>query len=282
MEELALNAYAKINLTLDVLGTRPDGFHEVQMVMQSVALADKLYFQLAPELSLTCTDPELPVDATNLVIKSARVLQELYQVKRGATIHLEKHIPMAAGLAGGSSDAAATLWGLNILWDLRLAPGELLRIGAQLGSDIPFCLIGGTALAQGRGERLTLLPQLPKQWLVLVKPDFGVATCEIYQKWDGAKRLAQPTSPQFIAALEQGAQDKLWDSLDNHLEDVTCQLYPEVRVIKEKLLQAGAKKAVMSGSGPTVYGIMEGQEAAEQAARLLRKQYSQVFVTYTL
>lgn len=282
MEELALNAYAKINLTLDVLGTRPDGFHEVQMVMQSVALADKLYFQLAPELSLTCTDPELPVDATNLVLKSARVLQELYQVKRGATIHLEKHIPMAAGLAGGSSNAAATLWGLNILWDLRLAPGELLRIGAQLGSDIPFCLIGGTALAQGRGERLTLLPQLPKQWLVLVKPDFGVATGEIYQKWDEAKRLAQPTSPKFIAALEQGAQDKLWDSLDNHLEDVTCQLYPEVSVIKEKLLQTGAKKAVMSGSGPTVYGIMEGQEAAEQAARLLRKQYSQVFVTHTL
>lgn len=283
MQELSVNAYAKINLTLDILGTRPDGYHEVQMLMQSVALADCIQLSKAEKISLTCTEPNLPTDAGNLIVRSALLLQEKYGVQVGATISLAKNIPVAAGLAGGSADAAATLAALNYLWDLRLTVGELVSIAAELGSDIPFCLIGGTALAQGRGERLTILPRLPRTWLVLVKPNFGVSTKEIYAKWDerGVKSL-KPCSGQAVGAVQSGNWAELFELLNNQLEEVTINLFPEVKKIKQHLLQAGATKALMSGSGPTVYGIMRGQTDAERAAASLRQMYSQVFVTYTL
>lgn len=285
MDHLTLNAYAKINLSLDVLGLRDDGFHQVEMVMQSISLADKLRFERASDLCLTCNDPTLPTDTNNLVLKAARILKNRYKVSQGARIYLEKNIPVAAGLGGGSSDGAMTLWGLNILWDLRLSAGELLNIAGELGSDVPFALIGGTIFAQGRGEKLTTLPPLPRLWLVLVKPSVAVSTKEIYKKWDElavSAQVSQTYTPKLVQALENGQGDLAWKFFGNHLEEVTTRLYPEVKKIKEKLLENGAKRAVMSGSGPTVYGIMEGKEAALKVQRQLKKHYAHVYVAHTL
>lgn len=285
MENLTLNAYAKINLTLDVLGSRPDGYHQVETVMQSISLADVLHFKQAPDLRLTCSDASLPTDERNLAFKAALLLKERYGVSQGAEIHIEKNIPVAAGLGGGSSDAAMTLWGLNLLWDLRLTAGELLTLAGEIGSDVPFALIGGTLLARGRGERLTTLSPLPKLWLVLVKPQVAVSTKEIYGKWDelaGPVKAFSFLTPKLVKALERGQLNLILAFLGNHLEEVTTQLYPEVAEIKEKLLKNGAKRAIMSGSGPTVYGIMEGKEAALAAQEQLKKQYAQVYVAHTL
>jgi 4-diphosphocytidyl-2-C-methyl-D-erythritol kinase len=280
--KLSINAYAKINLTLDVLAKRADGFHEVEMVMQSVALADTVSFESADELVLNCSHSSLPVNEENLVMRTAVYLQELFKVAKGARISLVKNIPLAAGLAGGSSDAAATLYGLNLLWDLRLTTAELVNIGQNLGSDIPFCVIGGTALAKGRGEKLTLLPKLPKFWLILVKPDLDVSTQEIYSLWGTLARKQVNKSPAMVAAIQTGHRNSIIANLNNHLEYITSQINPEVNTIKQKLLKLGAMKAVMSGSGPTVYGIMKGESEALLAKKVLSQYYRHVYVTHTL
>ncbi|MDS1030294.1 4-(cytidine 5'-diphospho)-2-C-methyl-D-erythritol kinase [Bacillota bacterium LX-D] len=282
MDNLTINAYAKINLTLDVFRLRPDGFHEVQMVMQSISLKDRLSFAPASTLTLTATDPQLVNDQTNLVMKSAELLMSKTGVKKGAAIKIEKNIPLAAGLAGGSSDAAAALLGLNILWDLGLTIGDLITIGAELGSDVPFCLIGGTILAQGRGEILRFLPKIPKLWLVLVKPDFGVSTKEVYQRWDELGEKLPEQSFQALEAIYTGDRNRVVAALSNHLELITGKLYPEVLKIKQKLYDLGAKKAIMSGSGPTVYAVVDDETMAQRMALLLKNDYSQVYVTSTI
>lgn len=280
--DFSINAYAKINLTLDVLHKRADGYHEVEMVMQSVALADTLTFEPANEFRLVCNNPRLPVDEHNLVTRTAFYLKERYNVTKGAKISLQKNIPLAAGLAGGSSDAAATLHGLNLLWDLRLSTAELIHIGKELGSDIPFCLLGGTALAMGRGEQLTLLPKLPKLWLVLVKPDLDVSTKDIYAHWEswGANQINK--SSQMVQAIKESRREGVLEHLSNHLECVTSKLYPQVMDIKQKLVANGALKAVMSGSGPTVYGVMKSESEASRLKKFLSQYYEYVYVTYTL
>lgn len=280
--KFSLNAYGKINLTLDVLRKRADGFHEVEMVMQAIALADVLTFEPAERVELICTDPRLPIDERNLVTRTALFIKNKYKLTQGARITLRKNIPLAAGLAGGSSDAAAALYGLNLLWDLRLTTAELIHLAQELGSDVPFCLLGGTVLAQGRGEQLTLLPKLPKFWLVLVKPDFEVSTKEIYAHWSSLKSGQVNKSGLMVQAIKKGQREDIIKHLSNHLERVTGELYPEVLSIKEKLAANGALKAVMSGSGPTVYGVMRNEEEALILKQLLNKYYEQVYVTYTL
>ncbi|GEA14546.1 MAG: 4-diphosphocytidyl-2-C-methyl-D-erythritol kinase [Moorella sp. (in: firmicutes)] len=285
MDALKVRAYGKINLTLKVLDRRPDGFHNLSTIFQVIALQDTLTFSRCPEgINLEVKGAPLPAGPDNLVYRAAALLQQRYGFP-GVRITLTKRIPLAAGLAGGSSDAAATLLGLNYLYNLGLTPGQLAREGARLGSDVPFCVLGGTALGRGRGEELYLLPPAPRLWLVLVKPPFGVSTAAVYQGWDAAPSRQNPEPPdeeKALAALRAGDREQLVRALGNDLEIVTCRLYPEVMAIKLSLVAAGAERAVLCGSGPTVFGVAPDRETAINIASRLRQTYPETIVTCTL
>ncbi len=285
LQTLTIGAYAKINLTLRVLGQRPDGFHELSTILQNIALHDRITLNKSSKgIRLRVSGAPLTAGVDNLAYKAATALQKKYNFP-GVDIDLEKKIPLAAGLGGGSADAAATLLGINYLYGLGLTPGQLSREGAALGSDVPFCVLGGTALGRGRGEELSLLPPPAKLWLVLVKPDFGVSAARAYKNWDTYPRwrtLESPDERAAIEALKIGDRQQLKNALGNELEGVVCQLYPQIETIKNKLLNAGAERVIMCGSGPTVFGLAVDQAQAEHIAAQLKGIYSQVIVSHTL
>lgn len=251
-------APAKINLTLDVLHKRTDGFHEVEMVMTTVDLADRVWLESTNDGKITIHSSEryVPNDRKNLCYQAAELIQQKMGITRGVHITLEKSIPVAAGLAGGSSDAAATLRGLNRLWNLRLSAEELAKLGAEIGSDVAFCVHGGTALATGRGELIQELPSPPNCWVILAKPAISVSTADIYGKLS-LSNVKHPNTPQMIEALNEGDYRKLCTSIGNVLEPVTMALYPEVENIKKHMKKFGADAVMMSGSGPTVFGLVQ-------------------------
>lgn len=270
--EVKLEARAKINLMLDVLGKRADGYHELSTVMQSITLADTLVFRSAgPGIVLRTSHPRLPVDKGNLVYRAAEALAEMHEPLTGVEIWLDKRIPVAAGLGGGSADAAATLLGLNTLWNLGLTMAELRQVAGTLGSDIPFCLSGGTALATGRGEIIRPLPALPPYWVVLVTPPFGVSTAEVYRQLQLTADTAHPQTEGVVRAIRQGDLSGLIPQMVNVLETVTEKVHPEIRVIKAGLQAMGAAVSLMSGSGPTVFGLFTAREKAAAACRQARK-----------
>lgn len=277
-----MEARAKINLTLDVLGRRPDGYHEVEMIMQTVELSDVVSFQQAPEgVAVTTDHPLLAGGESNIAHKAARLLMERYGVNKGINIHINKRIPVAAGLAGGSTDAAAVLLGLNKIWSLGLSVAELTDLGAQIGSDVPFCIIGGTALAQGRGEILTALPGVPEMWLVLVKPALEVSTAEVYGNYNAAKVERHPATQEAVRAIYDRNMEGLLKNLANVLESVTLSRYPEVSLVKETMISVGISQVLMSGSGPTVFGVVGSQAEALQRADVLRQRLPGMFITVT-
>jgi len=280
----SLEAQAKINLTLDVLGKRPDGYHEVEMIMQSIQLHDVLHFSLREQgLELISAVEGVADDKDNLIYQTAVKLKELYNVTAGAKIILEKNIPVAAGLAGGSADAAATLQGLNKLWSLNLSLDTLCEIGAQLGSDIPFCLRGGTMLAKGRGEILTTLPSFPQTYVVLAKPVLGVSTAWVYNNYDQSKVDKHPETAMVIEELQKKNSQGIAALLCNVLESVTIKKYNEISLLKEKMLEFGASASLMSGSGPTVFGLVDTKEQAEElATRLEQITSARIIVTRTV
>lgn len=283
MDKLTVPAYAKVNLVLDVLGLRPDGYHEVNMVMQAVALADLVTVSRRPEgITLSSDRPDLPVGDDNLAFRAARLLLEHTGTSAGLHIHITKRIPVAAGLAGGSTDAAAVLLAANYLLELGLTNARLAQLGAKLGADVPFCLLGGTARATGIGERLSLLPAAPLLWLVLVKPDFGVSTRDVYRWFDQQPVSRRPDTGQAIRALEDRDAEGLISAMGNVLEPVTATRHPEVAVIIDELVALGARRAVMCGSGPTVFGIAFDRQHAEAMAAAFRPRYKEVFVTHTI
>lgn len=259
-----LQTSAKVNLALEVLGKRQDGYHELITVLQVVDLSDRLVLEENDALTLKTNDPALPTDERNLVVRSGRLLQAAARVSRGVRITLDKRIPVAAGLGGGSSDAAATLWGLNRLWGLRWPTTRLAELAAQLGMDVPFFLAGGRALATGRGEILRPLPSAPSLSLVLVLPNFALSTREVYEQvppdlvGDGSRVKA------LIAALATQSTARVAAALYNSLEAVVEPKYPAIARIKSALLGAGALGAVMSGSGPTVVGVARSLDHAKQ------------------
>ena len=280
----SLEAQAKINLTLDVLGKRPDGYHEVEMIMQSIQLHDVLHFSLREQgLELISAVEGVADDKDNLIYQTAVKLKELYNVTAGAKIILEKNIPVAAGLAGGSADAAATLQGLNKLWSLNLSLDTLCEIGAQLGSDIPFCLRGGTMLAKGRGEILTPLPSFSQTYVVLAKPMLGVSTAWVYNNYDQSKVDKHPETAMVIEELQKKNSQGIAALLCNVLESVTIKKYNEISLLKEKMLEFGASASLMSGSGPTVFGLVDTKEQAEElATRLEQITSAKIIVTRTV
>ena len=283
MRSLTLSAPAKLNLTLDILGSRSDGYHEMRMVMQSVSLADRVTLELDSAGGVRADSGLgfLPKDRKNLAVSAALAFFEaLGQEPPGLRITLEKKIPVCAGTAGGSSDAAAVLRGLNELSGAGLSPERLAEIGARVGSDVPYCVLGGTMLAEGRGEVLTPLTSLPACSIVLCKPAFSISTPVLFQAWDRQKRRLRPDTDGLIAALEAGDLPGIAQRVYNVFEAVLpANQRREIDRIKNALIQSGALGAAMTGSGPTVFGIFDREDLAKAAADQLAEQYSEVFLT---
>jgi len=262
---MLLKAYAKINLVLDVLGTRPDGYHELFTIMQTLELHDMVEIKEAEEIELVVEGAELSSGSDNLAFRAADLLRRRTGYRGGAYIKLFKRIPLEAGLAGGSSDAAAVLHGLNNLWNLGMMQSELERLGAVIGSDVPFCLRGGTALVQGRGERVESLPSLPPLGVLLAKPSFGLSTAQVYRLYDELVEPQHLDNHGMLQAVCSGYVDGVIARLGNVLEQATLSLHPEIRELKEILAWAGALGVLMSGSGPTVFGLFDSKSAALHA-----------------
>ncbi|HIT32709.1 MAG TPA: 4-(cytidine 5'-diphospho)-2-C-methyl-D-erythritol kinase [Candidatus Enterenecus stercoripullorum] len=275
-------AFAKLNLTLDILGKREDGYHDLQMVMQSIALADTL--TITPgEGRMDTSLSYLPSDDRNLAQLAAAAFRAATGLEVRVDITIDKRIPVCAGLAGGSSDAAAVLRALNECTNAGLTPEQLAKIGEQVGSDVPYCVMGGTALAEGRGERLTPLPPLPACHVVVCKPPFPISTPQLFARVDMKKIVRRPDTAGMIAALEAADLAGAARRMYNVFEDV---LEPRRRVqideIKARLIDCGALGACMTGSGPTVFGLFDGEAAARLAAQRLGEQYREVFLTQTV
>jgi 4-diphosphocytidyl-2-C-methyl-D-erythritol kinase len=277
-------APAKINLLLDVLRKRDDGYHEVEMVMTMVDLADRLEMQELPRDTIMITSQAgyIPLDEKNLAFQAAKLIKERYGVRTGVYIHLDKRIPVAAGLAGGSSDAAAALRGLNRLWRLGLPDEELQKLGAELGSDVPFCVTGGTAIARGRGEKLEPIAGPPPCWVVLAKPPIHVSTQDIYGKLKVQEIRNHPSLPDMLQAIRNRSFPGVCSSLGNVLEEVTMRLYPEVRQIRECMQRLGADGVLMSGSGPTVFGLVQKQSKVARIYNGLRGFCKEVYAVRLL
>jgi 4-diphosphocytidyl-2-C-methyl-D-erythritol kinase len=292
MQKNTQKAYAKINLGLDVLRRREDGYHEVRMIMQTVDICDDLTLEKTAEpgicIRTDCT--ELPIGPDNLIYKAADLFLKSYRKRQqaqtetqsqGVTITLTKRIPIAAGMAGGSADAAAVLRGLNELFEMGYTTQELQEFGVKLGADIPYCIVGGTMLSEGIGEILTPLPAPPDCYLVVAKPDINVSTKFVYENLHVETLNGHPDIDGMIEAIRQGSLQGIADRLGNVLETVTVKTYPVIEEIKELMRCEGALNALMSGSGPTVFGIYTMQEQAEETARKLQDSgmAKQVFAT---
>jgi len=280
LSEHTAYAYAKINLSLDILGTLPNGYHEVRMIMQSLQLHDTVTLKIndTPGITMTCSDTSLPVDERNLAYRAAALFCDTYKISEGISLHLEKKIPVAAGLAGGSSDAAAVLRGLNEMYGCPATAEELAALGVKLGADVPYCLMLGTALSEGIGERLTVLPAAPDCHCLLVKPAAGASTKQIYTDYDAlvqTTEIQHPDTDVLLSALSAGDYKALVSGLCNVLEPVTMQLVPDIAVIKETLQALGADGVLMSGSGPTVFALFSDLEKAKRAeAHFLATEYA--------
>ncbi len=280
---LYVKAPAKINLTLDVLYKRPDHYHEVEMVMTTVDLADRIGLEPRKDglIKIISADRFVPDDDRNFAYQAAKLLKDTYGIAEGVSIKIEKEIPIAAGLAGGSSDAAATLRGLNEMWGLNLTMDELAELGAKIGSDVSFCVHGGTALATGRGEKIKELPAPPACWVVLAKPKIGVSTADVYGglKLEG---IEHPNTKQMIEAIQKQDYELVCRSVGNVLETVTFTLHPEVVTIKEQMQRFGADAVLMSGSGPTVFGLVDSETRAARIYNGLRGFCEEVYVVRML
>lgn len=278
-----LKALAKINLGLDVLGRRENGYHDVRMVMQTIYLYDNVTLQKTeqPGIQVETNLFYLPVDEDNIAYKAAKMLIDEFGIKEGVHITLDKHIPVAAGMAGGSSNAAAVLVGMNQLFSLGLSREQLMERGVLLGADVPYCVMRGTVLAEGIGEILTPLPPLPRCYILIAKPGISVSTKNVYEKLDALRNVEHPDIDGILEGLESQNLRKIASSMGNVLENVTIEDYPVIEDIKQAMKEAGALNAMMSGSGPTVFGIFEDRRAAREAQQKIRSMHiaKQVYVT---
>ena len=274
MRELKLKARAKINLGLDVIRKREDGYHEVRMIMQMINLYDKITLRKKTEPGITVTTnlSYLPVNEDNLVYRAAKLLMDEFQVDGGLEIELQKYIPVAAGMAGGSTDAAAVMVGVNRIFQLGLNKKQLMERGVKIGADVPFCIMRGTALAEGIGEELTPLPAMPHCSLVIAKPKIHVSTKFVYGNLKVGELTEHPDIDGQVQALRENNLEQLVTRMGNVLETVTIPAYPVIDEIKHTMMKYGAMGAMMSGSGPTVFGIFEKEDKAQEVCRLLKKE----------
>lgn len=281
--KLELQAYGKINLGLDVLRKREDGYHEVKMIMQTVKLHDTLYFESVEEdvIILSTNADGLPVNEDNLIYRACQMLKTEYKITDGIRIFLDKQLPVAAGMAGGSADAAAALIGMNRIFDIGLSKDKLMEYGVKLGADVPYCILQGTALSEGIGEKLTALSPMPECVLLLAKPPIDVSTKMVYENLHANELSRHPDIDGMIEALSHQDLQGITKRMENVLETVTVTRYPVISEIKNCMTDMGAMQSLMSGSGPTVFGIFTEKETAEKAAEEIRnrKLANEIFVT---
>lgn len=269
---IVLKSYGKINLGLDVLRRREDGYHEVRMIMQTVGLYDVLTMKKRKDdkIEMTCNLSFLPTDERNLVYKAVKLIKDKYHIKDGVEINLSKRIPVAAGMAGGSSNCAAALKGMNQLFDLGLSIDELCEIGVTLGADVPYCIWGGTALSEGIGEKLSRVDAMPDCYILIAKPGISVSTAFVYKNLDLPALSNHPDIDGMLECLKEKDLTGICDRLENVLETVTIKEYPIIEKVKKHLMDQGAKGALMSGSGPTIFAIFEDKKTADDAMESLR------------
>lgn len=295
LSQLKLRAYAKVNLVLDVLRRRPDGYHDVRMVMQNLDLSDDLTFTIddnwsAPDddsdsndykITISANREDIPTDEHNLIYKAIAQMFEMFNIKSAIHVHLEKHIPVEAGMAGGSTDCAAAIKAVNQMYELGLSMQEMMEIGVKLGADVPYCIMAATALSEGIGEVLTRVPSLKNCYVLVAKPKIRVSTAMVYKNLHLETIEKHPNVDGMLEGLATGNLDAICSHMENILETVTAVLYPEIDQLKDIMKQNGAKNAIMSGSGPTVFGIFEEEKTAKKVSEIILSQElaNEVYVT---
>lgn len=279
MRELVVEAPAKINLTLDVVGKRTDGYHELETVMHQINLVDTIHLKKDLKgINVNSNSNLIPLDENNLAYQAAAKMFKNYHIKEGIYIFIEKRIPVGAGLAGGSTDAAAVIIGINKLYELKADQNDIMQLAASIGSDVPFCVLGGTAMARGRGEILQPLASTLNLSMVLVKPDFQLSTAEVYRAFNLNKVETRPDNTAFLDTWKNCDIIGVTKNIANVLESVSIRKHGEIALIKQKLIQLGALNALMSGSGPSVFGIFIDKRSAQQAGEIMKKDYNEVYV----
>ncbi|WP_298845849.1 4-(cytidine 5'-diphospho)-2-C-methyl-D-erythritol kinase [Clostridium sp.] len=280
---MLVKAYGKINISLDVVGKREDGYHLLKMIMQNVDLYDSMSFQKCNKgINISCNKPYIPTDEKNLVYKAAQLFMDTYDIHEGINIYLKKNIPVAAGMAGGSADAAAVLKTLPQIFNIDVNVNELIKLGVKIGADVPYCIMGGTALCEGIGEIITPLKPFKNQILVLVKPNFGVSTKEVFKNLDVTKIFKHPDTDAIIKAMEDENLENVCNGMKNLLENVTLRKYPVLKRIKEDMIKMGATGAMMSGSGPTIFAFFDDMLKAQKCYDKFKIQYKEIYLTRTI
>lgn len=280
---MILKAYGKINLSLDVISRREDGYHNLRMIMQNIELHDVIsVMKTTDKIKLTCNRKELPIDKKNLAYRAAELFIDNYNVRGGVEIHIEKNIPMAAGLAGGSTDAAAVLRAMRSLYRPEMEDDELMELGLSIGADVPYCIVGGTALCEGIGEKVTKLKSFKNHILVLVKPSFGVSTKEVYESLKVDSIAEHPDTEFLIRSVENNDLASISSNMKNVLEEVTLKKHTVLKEIKEEAVKMGALGSLMSGSGPTVFAFFDDMLKAQMYYDRMKKSYEEVFITRTI
>lgn len=279
---MKIKAYAKINISLDIVGKREDGYHLLEMIMQSIDLYDEISIEKQKEdITITCDKQYVPVDERNLAYKAAKLFKEEYNITSGVSININKNIPVCAGLAGGSTDAASVLKIMNKLFDINASEEKLMELGLKLGADVPYCISGGTAICKGIGEQVTKLKPFKDKILVLVKPPFGVSTKVVYQEFNLDKVRNHPNTDLLIKAIENDNLEEVCNNMKNLLENVTLRKHKILINIKEEMKRYGSIGTMMSGSGPTVFAFFDDMLSAQRCFEKMKLKYNDVFITRT-
>lgn len=280
---MRMKAYAKVNISLDIVGKREDGYHLLEMIMQSIDLYDEIVIEKQKkEITIKCNKPYVPTDERNLAYKAAQLFIEKYNIDSGVNINIKKNIPVCAGLAGGSTDAATVLKIMNSLFNINASDEELMILGLRLGADVPYCIKGGTALCKGIGEEVTALKGFKDKVIVLVKPPFGVSTNSVYQEFNIEKARNHPNTNLIIDAINNDNLKMVCDNMKNLLENVTLRKHKILINIKEEMRHNGAMGTMMSGSGPTVFAFFDDMLKAQRCFEKMKEKYSDVFITRTI
>ncbi|WP_010293835.1 4-(cytidine 5'-diphospho)-2-C-methyl-D-erythritol kinase [Clostridium senegalense] len=280
---MKVKAYGKINIALDVVGKREDGYHLLKMIMQTVDIYDELEFEKCDKnITINCNKKYLPVDENNLVYKAIKLFMEKYNISSGVKVNIVKNIPVAAGMAGGSADAAATLKAMRNMFKKDVTDGELMELGLKIGADVPYCIVGGTALCEGVGEVVTKLKPFKNKILVVVKPNFGVSTKDVYKALEINKIHKHPETEKLITAMKQENIKYVSKNMRNVLENVTIKKHLLIKQLKEEMMRNGALGSMMSGSGPTVFGFFEDMLKAQDCYDKLKEKYRDCYITRTI
>jgi 4-diphosphocytidyl-2-C-methyl-D-erythritol kinase len=280
---MKIRAYAKINLTLDIIGKREDGYHLLRMIMQNVDLYDEIDIEkIESGIIIEVDKPYIPIDEKNLAYKAAKIFMNEFNISKGVKIKITKNIPVAAGMAGGSTDAAAVLRAMKDLFEINVEESKLMELGLKLGADIPFCIKGGTALCEGIGEIITALKSFKDHIVVIVKPNFGLSTKDVYKEIEIEKIFKHPKTEEVIQAIEENNVEFVSENLMNVLENVSLKKHKILRDIKSTMLNQGALGALMTGSGPTVFGIFDNIDKAEKCFEYFKSKYDQVYLSKTI